>query len=372
MARYRLMSSDDHIFEPRDMWTTRMEPRFRDRAPRIDSLPDGDWWVCDGIRGPDAGTGAQAGVRFEEPGKLSRHDRYENVRPGGYIPEEHVKDMDIDGVDVSIMYPTAGLSWYSVPDSELLTAICDTYNGWIAEFCQSYPDRLKGIAMVNVDDVQTGMRQLERVARMGLVGAMITVYPPEDRAYGSPEYELLWAAAQDLGIPLSLHIGTNRILSGPGAFDPSNASRAASCNVDYWVRMSIANMIYAGVFERYPKLQVGSIEMEVSWAPHFLDRLDYNYFQRAHWDTWYRFKEDMRPSDYFHRNVFVGFQEDTLGVELRHIIGVDNLLWGSDYPHIESTFPRSREILEQILSSCTEGEKAKIVGGNCARVYHLE
>ena len=133
MGGYRLVSSDDHVYEPRDMWTTRMEPRYRDRAPHIASLDDGDWWVCDGIRGQDTGSGSQAGLRFEEPEKLSRHNRYENVRPGGFIPEEHVKDMDIDGVDVSVMYPTAGLIWYSVPDSELLTAICDAYNGWITE-----------------------------------------------------------------------------------------------------------------------------------------------------------------------------------------------------------------------------------------------
>ena len=133
MGGYRLVSSDDHVYEPRDMWTTRMEPRYRDQAPHIASLDDGDWWVCDGIRGQDTGSGSQAGLRFEEPEKLSRHDRYENVRPGGFIPEEHVKYMDIDGVDVSVMYPTAGLICYSVPDSELLTAICDAYNGWITE-----------------------------------------------------------------------------------------------------------------------------------------------------------------------------------------------------------------------------------------------
>ena len=98
-------------------------------------------------------------------------------------------------------------------------------------------------------------------------------------------------------------------------------------------------MIFSGVFERYPKLQVGAVEHELSWIPHFLDRLDYTYTQRAPNDLWYRYKEDAVPSDYFHRNVFVGFQEDALGIRDRHIIGVDNLQWGSDYPHQESTFP---------------------------------
>ena len=143
-------------------------------------------------------------------------------------------------------------------------------------------------------------------------------------------------------------------------------------NIDHWVRMSLSHMIFSGVFERYPDLRVGSIEMELSWAPHFLDRLDYNYTQRAIGDTSYRFKGDALPSDFFHSNVFLGFQEDALGIRDRHIIGVDQLLWGSDYPHVESTFPRSQQIIEKILADCTEEEKAKIAGGNAARLYNLD
>ena len=114
------------------------------------------------------------------------------------------------------------------------------------------------------------------------------------------------------------------------------------------------------------------MEHELSWVPHFLERLDYTYSQRASGMSGHRFKEDLLPSDYFHRNVFLGFQEDALGIRLRDIIGVDNLQWGSDYPHQESTFPRSREILEEILADCTEEEKGKIAGGNHARVYNID
>ena len=113
------------------------------------------------------------------------------------------------------------------------------------------------------------------------------------------------------------------------------------------------------------------MEHEVSCAVRFLDRMDYNYDQRARGITGYRFKENMRPSDFFRRNVFLGFQEDALGIQLRDIIGVDTLQWGSDYPHQQSTFPRSKEILERILADCGEEEKDKIAGGNAARVYQL-
>ena len=372
MADYKIISSDDHVFEPPDLWSSRIESRFKERAPLIIRREDGgDWWVCDGIPLVGAGVGAQAGRRFEEPEKLSNADLIENVRPGGYIPEEHIKDMDIDGLDVSIIYPTSGMLLYSVTDSDLLSSIFKTYNDWIAEYCRPFPRRLRGIAMLNMDDVQEGITEMERCAKMGLLGAMITCYPPEDKSFNSPEYEPLWAAAQDLRMPLSLHIGTNRLGPGQEFVDLEHVMPAFFCNADHWVRMSLAHMIYAGVFERYPKLQVGSIESELSWIPHFLDRLDYTYTQRVPLPIWHRFKEDMLPSDYFHRNVFLSFQEDALGIRDRHIIGVDNLLWGSDYPHFESTFPRSQEILGEILVECTEEERAKISGGNAARVYDL-
>ena len=336
-------------------------------------MVDGDWWFCDGSKMGSAGTGSQVGVRFDEPEKLSLQHRIEDARPGGYIPEEHVKDMDIDGIDVSIVYPTVGLSLYSVPDSELLTSNYRTYNDWVGEFCSAVPKRIKGIAMLNVDDVQKGVKELERCAKMGFVGAMITAYPPEDRPYDRPEYEPLWAAAQDSGMPLSLHVSTNRPGVGQQFTRFHDMRPASMSNVDHWVRMSLADIIFSGAFERYPKLQVGSVEMYLAWVPYFLDRIDYTYTQRPQeFSGAYRFKGDALPSDYFHNNVFLGFQEDGLGIRDRHIIGVDSLQWGGDYPHPESTFPRSRQIIEEILVDCTEEEKAKIVGGNAARVYGLD
>ena len=369
MASYRLISNDNHVMEPPDLWTDRVEPKFRDRAPRVSRNENGsDFWYCDGNVVITVAAGSQVGLRFEEPEKLTVEDIWENVRPGGYIPEEHVKDMDVGGIDISLLYPSVGLLLFSVADGKLLSDVFRVYNDWLAEFCKPFPKQLKGIAMINIDDVQEGIREMERCAKMGLIGAMMTVYPPEGRGYWSPEYEPLWAAAQDMNIPLSLHAATNRsqeVSSGGGGL-------STLINMDHWVRMSLSFMALSGVFERYPKLQIGAIEHELAWIPHFLDRLDYAYTQRTPIGDGYRYKEDMLPSDYIRRNVFHGFQEDGIGIRDRRVIGVDTLQWGEDYPHFESTFPRSREILEEILADCTEEEKAKIVGGNCARVYHLD
>jgi predicted TIM-barrel fold metal-dependent hydrolase len=277
--------------------------------------------------------------------------------------------MDLDSVAGGVLYPSQGLTVYRVPDSRLLSAILRAYNDWLADFCQPYPNRLKGIAMLNVDDPNDAASELQRTARMGLAGAMMPLRPMQHR-YDHPMYEPLWAAAQDLGMPLSLHVGTYRWQSG---MDP-NAMRqdiVEFTNRDHDVRTPIAAMIFAGVFERHPKLRIGVVEFEVAWAPYFLARLDNVYTERAVGRKLARFKDGMLPSDFFRRNAFISFQEDDIGIRLRSVIGVENLLWGSDYPHAESTFPKSREIVERLLKDVPDEERAMIAGGNAARLYHF-
>ena len=179
----------------------------------------------------------------------------------------------------------------------------------------------------------------------------------------------MWAAAQDLEMPLSLHTGAFRVRpdrrQGNIQFgDPSGVS-----NRDPSVRTLIADMIFFGAFERYPKLKVGAIEFEIAWAPYFMDRMDNTYKHRIQGQHITRFKGDTLPSDFFRNNIFIGFQEDDLGIKLRDYVGVDNLMWGSDYPHPESTFSRSLEIVDRILVGVPEEEKAKIAGGNAAKLY---
>ena len=375
MAAYPLISSDSHVYEPQDLWTTRIASGMRERAPRIVHQADGDWWYCDGRKVVGTGPGSQTGRRFEEPEELSRTDRFENVRLGGYISQERIKDMELDGVSAEVVYPTVGFLLYNVvEDGQLLSACFRTYNDWLAEFCRGCPDRLKGIALINLDDVQDGIRELQRARTLGLVGALITAYPRIDRPFSSPEYDPFWAVAQDLQMPLGMHIATYR--PGPdqlhGFQDIDKLSPAFLSNADHWVRMSLADIIFSGVFERHPRLKVGTVEQELSWIPHFLDRIDYTYTQRARRAYWHRFKGNVLPSDFFHQNVFCSFQEDASGIRDRYVIGVDNLMWGSDYPHQESTFPKSREILEKVLTGVPEDEKVKSAGTNVARLYHFD
>ena len=145
MTDHRVISADDHIFEPVDLWTGKAESKYKDRMPHIERLEDGDWWLCDGHKVSTTGGGSQAGMRFEEQDQLRVATSVEELRPGGWIPEEHVKDMDVDGIDTSIVFPTVGLGLYQfIQDSDLLTETFRIYHDWLAEFCKPFPARLKG------------------------------------------------------------------------------------------------------------------------------------------------------------------------------------------------------------------------------------
>jgi predicted TIM-barrel fold metal-dependent hydrolase len=367
-----ILSSDSHVFEPPDLWTTRIDRAFRDRAPRIERVDGSDEIIVEkdqvlsGI-----GLISNAGARFEAPETITGRGRFEDVPRGGYDPHQHLADMRLDGIAGEVLYPSQGLFYFRVKDGALMSAIFRAYNDWLAEFCRTGPSRLKGIAMINLDDVRDGVAELKRSAKLGLAGAMISELPLDDRRYDQPEYEPFWAAAEALGMPLSLHTATRRQgkIRGSGPKTLRDASSRAT--KAFGPATSLCDMIFSGVFERYPRLTVAVVEFELSWAPHLLDSMDYTYRER-HEEAIYRFKDGMRPSDFFHRNVVLSFQEDALGIRLRDVIGVDNMMWGSDYPHSESTFPRSREILAEILAGVPADEQAKIVGATTARVYRFD
>jgi predicted TIM-barrel fold metal-dependent hydrolase len=367
-----ILSSDSHVFEPPDLWQTRIDRAFRDRAPRIERIGGADQLVIEADQVLSGiGLISNAGARFEAPETISGEGRFEDVLQGGYDPQQHLKDMALDGVAGEVLYPSQGLFYFKIADSALMSAIFRTYNDWIAEFFRTDPARLKGIAMINLDDVQDGIGELERAARLGLAGAMITEHPLEHRRYDQPEYEPFWAAAQALEMPLSLHTATRRQgkIRGAGQLTLRDASSRAT--KAFYPALSMCDMIFSGVFERYPRLTLAIVEFELSWVPYVLTNMDYTYRERQG-EAIYRFKDAMRPTDFFHRNVVLSFQEDAIGIRLRDVIGVDNMMWGSDYPHSESTFPQSRKILGDILAGVPDEERAKIVGGNTARVYRFD
>jgi predicted TIM-barrel fold metal-dependent hydrolase len=377
LARTWMVSSDSHIVEPPDLWVGRMPASLEDRGPRVVAEADGDWWYVDG-RKTMSFLGIQTGDRFDgDPDKLRTSATFEEVRAAAYDPAAYIAENESDGIWGSVIYPSQGLVLYSVPNTEVVTAAMRGYNDWLAEFCAHDTSRLKGIAMLNIDEPADAVAELHRVRDLGLCGALITVAPPAWRPLRDPSLEPFWQAAEELAMPLSMHVATDRgdPRAGDAAFvlDVKNVPPSAFVNKDFQVRQAFADLILSGVLERHPSLRIGTVEHELAWIPFFLEQMDYTYTDRPRRGDWHRFAgADVRPSHFFARQCFASFQEDRVGLKLRDEIGVGSLMWGSDYPHTESTFPRSRQILAGILDGVPAADVARIVSSNAASLYGFE
>ncbi|MQF68840.1 amidohydrolase [SAR202 cluster bacterium AD-804-J14_MRT_500m] len=372
MADQLVISSDSHVVEPPNLWIDRMDPKFSDRIPHLEKGDPFDQWFCDAHPISTLGAFSAAGKRFSAPQTIDLDGRFDDVPAGGYDPTAHINDLAIDGVYADVLYPSIGLGLFGIPDPVLISNVFSAYNDWLSEFCSAYPDRLKGVAMILAEpsNIETSVAELRRCTEIGLVGAMISVYPSPGMYYDSPSYDPFWAAAQELNMPVSLHVSTNRPGSVEHNIDAGKPSQSGAdrSNSDHWVRMSLSHLVLGGVFERFPDLKVINVEHELSWMLYWIQRMDLTYIERTT-QTPHRFKNDMLPSDFVRRNIYHSFQEDSIGIQFRDMIGVDNLMWASDYPHAEATFPESQRILSEILEGVPQKERDQIVGGNCARMY---
>jgi predicted TIM-barrel fold metal-dependent hydrolase len=378
MDERKLVSADSHVNEPGDLWVERIDKAFRDRAPRVvDNLPGrqpGSYLVLEDIPPIHLTQGLGAGKKPEELPTFFQQTTYKDARRGGWDPAERLKDMEMDGVEGEVIYTTLGFRQFWFKDAALQQACFRAYNNWLAEYCSYAPKQLAGLALISLYDIEEAVRELQRCRQIGLKGAMIWASPPEDRPYSAPLYDPFWAAAQDLHMPLSLHAITGM---GP----ESQATRAMGREiqpVDRYLRAvtgsdevkrTLTVFIFSGVLERFPGLRLVSAENNVGWLPFVIQRWD-----QAHASS--RFMQTtpltLRPSEYFHRQVYATFIDDAVGVENRHQIGVENIMWSSDYPHTASTWPHSRDIIARDFKAAPEAEKWKIVRENVIALYDLD
>jgi len=361
-----LASADSHVVEPPDLWTSRLGARFGARTPRVEHGGEGQpqaFFLCEDV--PAFGIGAFSAADVESQ-ELPAHFRtgYEKVRPGGYDPVARLRDQERDGIGAEVIYPSLGLQLFRIRDPELQAATFVAYNDWLAEYCAAAPQRLAGVAMIPLHDVSAGVRELERAAGLGLRGGMIWLAAPDDRPYLDAIYEPLWDAAGAARMPLSLHLGTAAApLAGTAGLMPIQYMLT-----HLGIQKSIAQMIFGGVFERHPGLRIVSVENDIGWIPHYLARLDHaGKKYGAFCSTALRSK----PSEYFRRHVRATFQEDRLGIELRERLGVETLLWASDYPHSDSTWPHSRSVVERDFAGVPQDEVRRMVFENAVELYGM-
>jgi predicted TIM-barrel fold metal-dependent hydrolase len=363
MPNYRLISADSHVNEPPDLWASRVDKKYRERAPRLAlDIPgkEGAYFLYEGYAPHPIGIGFGAGKSPEELKTFLTQATYADARPGGWDPAERKKDNALDGVEADVLYTTLGFRIFWLKDAGLQADCFRVYNDWLAEFVSYDPKHMAGLAMISLYDPKAGARELERCAKLGLKGAMIWCSPPQEQPYSSDIYDPFWAAAQELKMPVSLHA-----ITGMGVESQWNWGERymRSAVLSHEVEKSFSVLIFSGVLDRFPNLQIVSAENNCGWIPYFLQRMD-RFAERSR-DLGIKLK----PSEYFARQMWATYIFDYVGVQSRQFIGVDRMMWSSDYPHQASSWPHSQEIVARDFKDASPEDVFKITRGNAARLY---
>jgi len=366
MAQYKLISADSHVNEPPDLWASRVDKQYRERAPRLAlDIPgkEGAYFLYEGYAPHPIGIGFGAGKSPEELRTFLTQATYADARPGGWDPAERKKDNAVDGVEADVLYTTLGFRIFWLKDAGLQADCFRVYNDWLAEFCSYDPKRMAGLAMISLYDPKAGARELERCAKLGLKGAMIWCSPPQDQPYSSDAYDPFWAAAQELKMPISLHA-----ITGMGVESQWNWGERymRSTVLSHEVEKSFSVLIFSGVLDRFPNLQIVSAENNCGWIPYFLQRMD-RFAERSR-----GLGIKLKPSEYFARQMWATYIFDYVGVQSRQFIGVDRMMWSSDYPHQASSWPHSQEVVARDFKDASAEDLYKITRGNVARLYGFE
>lgn len=365
MAATRVISADSHVVEPPNLWTEYVAAEFRDRAPHLESDAETDRIVCEGEE--LAPVGLLAGCYRADDAVRLEGRWEEDVPAAGYDPGARLEAIAADGVSGEVLFPTIGMHLFPIKDADFQWALFRAYNDWLSDFCGGAPSTFRGLAMLLHEDVDKAVAELRRTAAKGLSGVMVPLWTGESNPYYDERFGPLWAAAVDAGLPVNIHTSTTRDRSKGW-----NKGGAA----DNWVlktsqiQKAILEMIFFGLFDRFPELVVVSAENDAGWAGNVIERADF----------WWRRNRGVyaggssvicrhEPSYYFRRNIKLTFMRDRTAVLAREVIGAECLMWGSDFPHHVSTWPNSQAQLESNFEGVPDGVRRDIVWGNVASLY---
>jgi predicted TIM-barrel fold metal-dependent hydrolase len=357
------ISADSHVTEPPDTYEPRIDARYRDDAPHLVHTEDsGDIFIIPGMKIPvPMGLVAAAGKPAEEIRTFGV--RFDELHRGGWDPDARLADQDRDGVSGEVVYPTVGMALCNHRDLDYKKACMDAYNRWIAEYSGAHPDRLFGVGQTAVRTPAEGIEDLRAIAALGLRGVMMPGQPGE-ADYDSEIYDPFWEAAVEIGLPLSFHVLTTRETSpvrGPRLNGFMSIIRA---NQDV-----IGTLIFSGVFERHPDLRVVCVEADAGWVPHWMYRADHAFKRHRHWLP--AGVLSRLPSEYFRENVYTTFQDDWVAFRMTDMVNVERLMWANDFPHSDSTWPWSQEMLAEHTEGLAERDRNRILHDNVADLYGL-
>jgi predicted TIM-barrel fold metal-dependent hydrolase len=384
---YQCISGDSHLEVDAKRWRHRVPEKYRERAPRlIKTATGGDAWVIEGQAAREVPSDLYGGKGRENWQPFGQ--TYEGTAGTGPA-EQRVAEQDRDGLDAEVLYPAqvgGPWLWRNIPDDDAYKAIVRAYNDWLAEeYCAVAPDRLIGLGILPMTNVNDAIAELQHCARLGYKGVLLSAFP-DNKGYPSREDDRFWAAALDMAMPVTIHIELNRLgeRAGPLLRYPSEdretlkkiGSIGLAEQVSRFHRVGGLNavqMVLDGLFDRFPNLKIYMAETHAGWLPFFLHMADVRYQRHYGWaQSFLGFQPLKRlPSEYIREHIYWGFLDDPIGVEMRHHIGVDRLIWATDFPHQESDWPDSGEVIKRVFDGVPEDETYRMVAGNVVEFFHL-
>jgi predicted TIM-barrel fold metal-dependent hydrolase len=370
----KLISVDDHVIEPPHVWSDRLAAEYRDAGPHVVDGPDATQaWVWEGRSYPISLQGSPRTRRFRTDGTGDDfHSRsYADMVEGAYDVHERVKAMDEDGVWTQLLFPTfprfAGTAFLDAVDKELGLAVVQAYNDWmIDEWCAAYPHRFIPMILTPLWDPGQAAKEIERCAAKG---AKAITFPESPVPLGLPSFwtrhwDPVFAAAQDTGLVLCMHIGTSGQLVIPSP-ESDFAVPISLCGLN--AMSACADLIYCGILHRHPRVRIALSEGGSGWVPYLVERMDY---------TWERTRtsvdKSIPPSQLFRRHFWSCFISDQFAIDRRHDIGLDKLMWEGDYPHNDSQWPNSRVLLEKAFADVPDDDVRRIVELNARELFNFQ
>jgi uncharacterized protein len=375
---YRIISADDHIdlqWMPKDVWQRRVPPEWRERAPKVVETTDGPAWVC----GDDRWElwGGRAGAAGARGGRRTAIDRGGVFEHGVLRPTTtalRLADMDRDGVDATVMYgPIVPLL---IKDPELRRVCYRAYNDWLAEFCATAPERLIGVGLIPIDDPKMAADEVRHLRQIGLRTGMFLAAQVEVPLWDEA-WEVLWEAAAETGIPIGFHLGGGLrtvLAGGPKANHAGNVGVRIAC-ATLQIDEALAAVIFGGALERHPGLKIVLAETGIGWLPYMLERMDETYLRFLDAGEYWRAQGGLPftqpPSAYWRRQLWATFQTDHAVLRLIDRLGDDRVMWASDYPHPDSTWPESQAAITENFRGAAPEMRRRILCDNARALYGL-
>ena len=380
---YTYISADSHLEGAGlDEWPLRVPKQYQDRAPRRITMPNGGYGIIvEGRAGITTNNGLSVFA-----GKSPEQYRPEEPRhvtdAGSGPPEQRLREQDVDGIDAEVLFTGVGgpPRWLGIKNDDAYGAVVRAYNDWLAEdYCSAAPDRLLGIGVIPQRGIDGAVAEMEHCAKLGLKGVVLGAFPSGEQRYPKPEDDRFWAAALDLNMPVTVHVAVSRTPAFKYDREPQGDQEFHTDPLGHMVKFALeggvnaAQLVLAGVFDRFPSLRIYFAENQIGWIPHFFETMDEDYKLNRYWaERLFGVKQLSRlPSEYLKEHCFWGFVYNPIGVELRHHIGVGHIMWSTDFPHIRCAWPNTMAEVEEVFAAVPADEKHKMVAGNAIEFFHL-